>query len=342
MAWLNYSARFTPKRLSVTQQPTGATAGIALTTQPVVQVLDGGGELCRSATNTVLAAKHSGVVGTLSGTTSKDAVAGVATFTDLQMSAAETGVSIDFTSSGLTTAQSSTFNVGGGGGGASPFFSMVANDYANISSLEAQYDAKSGTAQLVTGQTGGSGASGIKVLRFATPGDGSGANISLWLIKSISTATLYVERWVRFNSALWPGSYSGFQEHKFMLAYQSGDRTNLELYNSTSNYVWGYPGNQIADVSAMPSAVRKDTGDGAWHLWQFAMQTGTGSFQRFAIDGVEISDLADHGMPSSISGGGYVEVMIGYRPLNNSPSNVVSFDVEWEKFYNANPGWAWL
>lgn len=341
MTYLNYSARFTPKRLSVTQQPNGAVAGVPLTTQPIVQILDGGGELCRSATNSVVATKHSGVAGTLSGDTDKDAVAGVATFTDLQMSAAETGVTIDFGSSGLTGAQSSAFSVSSGGG-ASPFFSMVANDQANYSALAANYDATSGTASLVTGQTGGSGASGIKVLRFSTPGDGSGANISQWLIKSINTSTLYVERWVRFNSALWPGTYSGFQEHKFMLAYQSGDRTNLELYNNTTNYVWGYPGDQIADVSAMPAAVARNSGDGAWHLWQFAMKTGAGSFQRYAIDGVEISDLADHGMPSSISGGAYVEVMIGYRPLNNSPSNVVTFDVEWEKFYNADPGWSWL
>ncbi len=116
MTWLAYSHRFTPKRLSVSTQPSGATAGIALTTQPVIQVLDGGGELCRSATNTVLATKHTGVAGTLSGDTDKDAVAVVATFTDLAMSAGETGVSLDFTSSGLTSAQSSPFNVTAGGG----------------------------------------------------------------------------------------------------------------------------------------------------------------------------------------------------------------------------------
>lgn len=116
MTWLGYSARFTPKRLTVATQPTGATAGQALTTQPVVQILDGGGELCTSATNSVTATKHTGVTGTLSGTTSRAAVAGIATFTDLAMSAAESSVSLDFNASGLTGTQSSTFNVSSGGG----------------------------------------------------------------------------------------------------------------------------------------------------------------------------------------------------------------------------------
>lgn len=118
MTWLGYSARLVPKRLSVSTQPAGATAGQALTTQPVVRVLDGGGELCPAATNSVSAAKHSGVSGTLSGTTSRAAVAGVATFTDLQMSASESNVSIDFAASGLTGVQSANFDVSASGGGA--------------------------------------------------------------------------------------------------------------------------------------------------------------------------------------------------------------------------------
>lgn len=125
MTWLSYSARFTPKRLSITQQPAGATAGVALTTQPVVQILDGGGEFCAAATNTVTATKHSGVTGTLSGTTSKAAVAGTATFTDLAMSAAEGGVSIDFAATGLTGAQSSAFTVASAGGAVTKFFNST-------------------------------------------------------------------------------------------------------------------------------------------------------------------------------------------------------------------------
>lgn len=134
MTWIAYSARFVPKRLSVQTQPSGATSGQAFTTQPVVYILDGGGELCTSATNTVTVTKHSGVSGTLSGTTSVAAVGGVATFTNLQMSAGESGVSLDFAASGLTGAQSSTFNVAGGGGTATQFFnSSEANSDASNS-----------------------------------------------------------------------------------------------------------------------------------------------------------------------------------------------------------------
>ena len=130
MTWLAYSHRFTPKRLAVVTQPSGATAGAAFTTQPVVRVLDGGGEFCAAATNTVIATKHTGVTGTLSGDTDKDAVAGVATFTDLAMSAGESGVSLDFASSGLTGTTSSTFNVGSTAGTITQFdnSSEVATD----------------------------------------------------------------------------------------------------------------------------------------------------------------------------------------------------------------------
>lgn len=122
MTWLAYSARLVPKRLAMGTQPSGASAGVALTTQPTVQVVDGGGEFCSAATNTVTATKHSGVTGTLSGTTSKAAVAGTASFTDLAMSAGESGVTIDFGASGLTSVTSAPFDVAGGS--SNPLFFM--------------------------------------------------------------------------------------------------------------------------------------------------------------------------------------------------------------------------
>jgi hypothetical protein len=155
MTWLAYSARFTPKRLSITQQPSGAAAGVALTTQPVVQILDGGGELCQAATNSVTATKHSGVTGTLSGTTSKAAVAGVATFTDLAMSVGETGVSLDFAASGLTGATSSTFTVTGSGGAVGWLANKPTNHNTVIQGLNFSDNIPNpgGTAEYVIGST---------------------------------------------------------------------------------------------------------------------------------------------------------------------------------------------
>lgn len=115
MTWLVYSHRFVKKRLVLTTQPSGATAGEAFTQQPVVRIVDGGGELCETATDTILVAKHSGVAGTLSGITSIAAVGGIATFTDLAMSAGESGVTLDFSASGLTGVTSDPFVVDSAG-----------------------------------------------------------------------------------------------------------------------------------------------------------------------------------------------------------------------------------
>lgn len=114
MTWLAYSHRFVAKRVVVTQQPGNAQAGVAFNQQPVVRLVDGGGEYCEVDGVTIIATKHSGVVGTLSGTTSVQTVKGIATFTDLQMSGAETGVTIDFNSSGLIGVTSGSFDVASG------------------------------------------------------------------------------------------------------------------------------------------------------------------------------------------------------------------------------------
>src|SRR5207237_1208592 len=71
-------------KLTVTTQPAGATAGANLTTQPVVKVEDAYNNVVTSDTSTVTVNLQVGS-GSLQGTLSKAAVAGVATFTNLRL-----------------------------------------------------------------------------------------------------------------------------------------------------------------------------------------------------------------------------------------------------------------
>ncbi len=93
-----------PVALAITTQPSGAATGAVLTTQPVVELRDVGGNVVAGATNAVTASVV-GAGGTLTGTTTVNAVNGVATFTDLKVTGAGT-YSLAFTAAGLSTATS--------------------------------------------------------------------------------------------------------------------------------------------------------------------------------------------------------------------------------------------
>jgi adhesin/invasin len=102
-----------PTQLGITTQPGGAETGMALTVQPVVVILDATGALVPSATNAVTVSMVSSTAAgaaALSGTTTVNAVNGVATFTDLTISKAGTH-RLRFTSVGLKSVTSESFKV---------------------------------------------------------------------------------------------------------------------------------------------------------------------------------------------------------------------------------------
>ncbi|HET7573105.1 MAG TPA: InlB B-repeat-containing protein, partial [Gaiellaceae bacterium] len=76
-----------PAQLVVSRQPAGATALSPFATQPVVRVEDAQGHLVTGSTATITASASS-CAGTLAGTTTQTAAAGVAAFTDLSIGAA--------------------------------------------------------------------------------------------------------------------------------------------------------------------------------------------------------------------------------------------------------------
>ena len=110
MTWLAYSHLGVAKTVQLTTQPAVALAGIAFGVQPVGRLVDGSGVLSRATGVTVTASKASGT-GTLSGTLSVQTVEGVFTFTDLKMDTVTSAVTLQFASSGLTSAVSNAFNV---------------------------------------------------------------------------------------------------------------------------------------------------------------------------------------------------------------------------------------
>ena len=103
-----------PAKVGFTTQPASAQAGQAITPAVAVSIQDQYGNTNTSATNTVsigFGANPGGA--TLGGTTSVAAVAGVATFTDLSVSAAATAYTLAASSGSLTSGTSSAFDVFG-------------------------------------------------------------------------------------------------------------------------------------------------------------------------------------------------------------------------------------
>lgn len=80
------SGQSEPSGLAMERQPIGGTIGLALATQPIVNIVDGSNNIIRSDNTTqVTASIFSGSDGVLTGTTTVMAVNGVATFTNLVM-----------------------------------------------------------------------------------------------------------------------------------------------------------------------------------------------------------------------------------------------------------------
>ncbi len=96
-------------QLAVLTQPAGAVSGVAFTTQPVIEVRDANGNRVTSSTVAVTATRTDGN-GVIAGTTTVNAVAGVATFTNLQLNGSGSNT-LQFTSGALTAANSNAFTV---------------------------------------------------------------------------------------------------------------------------------------------------------------------------------------------------------------------------------------
>ena len=97
-----------PSQLVITTQPSAtATAGVAFSTQPIVHIYDGFGNILVNDNSTQVTATRAAGSGTLGGTVTRTAVNGVVSFTDLQYTVAET-MTIAFSSVPALTGATST------------------------------------------------------------------------------------------------------------------------------------------------------------------------------------------------------------------------------------------
>jgi hypothetical protein len=101
-------------RLNFAQQPTSTAAGATITPAVTVRVEDAGGNLTADTRSVTMAIGTNPSGGTLSGTLSNAAVAGVATFNNLSIDKNGNGYTLSATASSLTSATSAAFNIATG------------------------------------------------------------------------------------------------------------------------------------------------------------------------------------------------------------------------------------
>jgi|GEM_PF-1970457 len=104
---------------AITTQPSGAVNGVNFTGQPVIRIVDANGNAVTNSTVNVVATIASGTGGTLSGTTTAAAIAGVATFTNLQITGTAGPFTLTFTPTSLTAVTSGSLTLSFGAATAS-------------------------------------------------------------------------------------------------------------------------------------------------------------------------------------------------------------------------------
>lgn len=100
-------------KLAFSTQPSGGTAGTVWATQPVIEVQDASGNFINTATNSITLTLTTGS-GTLAGTQTLSAVAGLASFSNLSLNLVGNDKVITASASGLTSALSTAFSITGG------------------------------------------------------------------------------------------------------------------------------------------------------------------------------------------------------------------------------------
>ena len=158
-----------PTQLQFAQQPSNTQAGSSITPAVTVQILDANNNLVHTGTGSTasvsmaIGTNPSG--GTLTGTTTVNAVGGVATFSNLSINKVGNGYTLVASSSGLTGATSNAFNIGAG---------TVSASNSTVSANPASVPADGSTASTITVtllDSGGNPVSGKNVT--LTAGSGS-------------------------------------------------------------------------------------------------------------------------------------------------------------------------
>ena len=153
-----------------TQPSTTAISGSALATQPVIKIVDAGGNTVTSFTGNVVASIATGS-GTLTGTTTIAAVAGVATFTNLVITGTAGAFTLTFTPAALTAVTSNNVTISAGAASKLSISTAsvgtasgaVFTTQPRITLLDAGNNTVTGTTPVITAQITQIGGSGYLV-----------------------------------------------------------------------------------------------------------------------------------------------------------------------------------
>ena len=103
-----------PAQLAIRTQPSGAASGQPFVTQPVIEVQDANGNVVTIDNSTIVTAALTQGSGTLEGTLTATAAAGIAAFTDLEISGTVGDYGLTFSAANLDVATSGVFPVSPG------------------------------------------------------------------------------------------------------------------------------------------------------------------------------------------------------------------------------------
>jgi len=165
----------TATSLAFITQPGNATAGTAIPGPPTLAVRDAFGNTVTSSTAAITIAIGSNPgSGALSGTTSKNAVSGIASFNDLSINSSGNGYTLTAAATGLSGATSNAFNITAAGGTISGTVTRVSDGSAVAGAV---VEAFLGTVLQGSASTGGSGsytinglADGVYTVRASASG----------------------------------------------------------------------------------------------------------------------------------------------------------------------------
>jgi len=186
-------------QLSIATQPSGASSGVAFTTQPVIQVRDAQGNPVSTAGINVTAAIASGAGATLIGSaTATTNGSGVATFSGLGLSGPAGNYTLDFSAPSLSSVTSGTIALGAGAAaqlviqtqpaGATNGVAFTTQPVIQV--LDAQNNPVTQSGITVTASVNGGGASLIGSSTAQTNGSGIAAFSGLGLSGTVGNYTL--------------------------------------------------------------------------------------------------------------------------------------------------------